>query len=160
MTIIMWLLICAIKNKQITAVTKWKTIKTVNMHFRGSCSQINVMFSADRVIIFLTTACKQCLRVPKKDAVWGKLRNSPLAQSYSINLLACACWLKYLASEQNLTSQSRDVEWEREGEGADRHDTSLRVRTWANDVANRLNFDSPTGLKNCSLWMLTAIWKS
>lgn len=97
------------------------------MHFRGGCSHINVMFSADRVIILLTGACKHCLRA-EKDAVWGKLRNSPLAQSYSINLLACACWLKYLASEQNLTSQYRDVEWEKERE-ADRHDTFLRVRT-------------------------------
>ncbi len=130
------------------------------MHFRGGCSHINVMFNADRVIILLTGACKQCLRA-EKDAVWGKLRNPPLAQFYSINLLACACWLKYLASKQNLTSQSRDVGWERGRERvADRHDTSHRVRTWANDVANRLNFDSPTGPKNCSLRMLTAIWKS
>ncbi len=101
----------------------------------------------------------------RKRRCLGKIEKLTLGTVVFHKSFSMCLWLKYLASEQNLTSQSRDVEWERERERerereADRHDTSHRVRTWANDVANRLNFDSSTGPKNCSLRTLTAIWKS
>lgn len=76
-------------------------------------------------------------------------------KSFSMCLLAKILGLR---TELNLTIQRcRMGKRERE---ADRHDTCHRVRTWANDIANHLNFDSPTGPKNCSLRTLTAIWKS